>query len=42
VDYFDTNLSATYEIDFWGGKRASRDSAQFACRPANSTGRRSS
>ena len=30
VDYFDTNLSATYEIDFWGGKRASRDSAQFA------------
>ncbi|MDD1004155.1 efflux transporter outer membrane subunit [Pseudomonas sp. TNT2022 ID642] len=29
VDYFDTNLSATYEIDFWGGKRASRDSAQF-------------
>lgn len=32
VDYFDTNLSATYEIDFWGGKRASRDSAQFALR----------
>jgi NodT family efflux transporter outer membrane factor (OMF) lipoprotein len=30
VDYFDSNLSATYEIDFWGGKRASRDSAQFA------------
>jgi len=30
VDYFDANLSATYEIDFWGGKRASRDSAQFA------------
>ncbi|WP_202369708.1 efflux transporter outer membrane subunit [Pseudomonas sp. MWU318] len=30
VDYFDTNLSATYEIDFWGGKRASRDSARFA------------
>lgn len=29
VDYFDTNLSATYEIDFWGGKQASRDSAQF-------------
>ena len=29
VDYFDTNLSATYEIDFWGGKRASRDSAQL-------------
>ncbi|WP_159812917.1 efflux transporter outer membrane subunit [Pseudomonas sp. 18058] len=30
VDYFDANLSATYEIDFWGGKQASRDSAQFA------------
>ncbi len=30
VDYFDANLSATYEIDFWGGNRASRDSAQFA------------
>jgi NodT family efflux transporter outer membrane factor (OMF) lipoprotein len=29
VDYFDASLSATYEIDFWGGKRASRDSAQF-------------
>ncbi|WP_213941661.1 efflux transporter outer membrane subunit [Pseudomonas sp. dw_612] len=29
VDYFDANLSASYEIDFWGGKRASRDSAQF-------------
>ncbi|MCM8740303.1 efflux transporter outer membrane subunit [Pseudomonas koreensis] len=29
VDYFDTNLSASYEVDFWGGKRASRDSAQF-------------
>ena len=29
VDYFDANLSATYEIDFWGGQRASRDSAQF-------------
>eukprot|EP01132_Coremiostelium_polycephalum_P016249 gene16249-19558_t len=22
VDYFDARLSATYEIDFWGGKRA--------------------
>ncbi|EJM22241.1 efflux transporter, outer membrane factor lipoprotein, NodT family [Pseudomonas sp. GM18] len=32
VDYFDANLSASYEIDFWGGKRASRDSAQFALR----------
>ncbi|KOY00303.1 efflux transporter outer membrane subunit [Pseudomonas nunensis] len=29
VDYFDANLNASYEIDFWGGKRASRDSAQF-------------
>jgi NodT family efflux transporter outer membrane factor (OMF) lipoprotein len=29
VDYFDANLSASYEIDFWGGQRASRDSAQF-------------
>ncbi|WP_191637150.1 TolC family protein, partial [Pseudomonas fluorescens] len=29
IDYFDANLSATYEIDFWGGQRASRDSAQF-------------
>lgn len=32
VDYFDANLSASYEIDFWGGKRASRDSAQFGLR----------
>jgi outer membrane protein TolC len=32
VDYFDTNLSASYEIDFWGGKRASRDSARSPCR----------
>jgi outer membrane protein TolC len=30
VDYFDVGLSASYEIDFWGGKRASRDSAQFS------------
>ena len=30
VDYFDANLSASYEIDFWGGQRASRDSALFA------------
>lgn len=29
VDYFDANLSASYEIDFWGGQRATRDSAQF-------------
>lgn len=27
VDYFDTNLSASYELDFWGGKRAARASA---------------
>ncbi|MCS3419843.1 NodT family efflux transporter outer membrane factor (OMF) lipoprotein [Pseudomonas sp. BIGb0450] len=27
VDYFDASLTATYEIDFWGGKRAARDSA---------------
>ena len=29
VDYFNANLVASYEIDFWGGQRASRDSAQF-------------
>ncbi|MFJ2280751.1 efflux transporter outer membrane subunit [Pseudomonas sp. NPDC087803] len=29
VDYFDSSLSASYEVDFWGGQRASRDSAQF-------------
>lgn len=27
---FNTNLSASYEIDFWGGKVAARDSARFA------------
>ena len=27
VDYFDANLSASYEVDFWGGKSAARDSA---------------
>jgi NodT family efflux transporter outer membrane factor (OMF) lipoprotein len=32
VDYFDASLSASYEIDFWGGQRASRDSAQFGLR----------
>jgi NodT family efflux transporter outer membrane factor (OMF) lipoprotein len=32
VDYFDANLTASYEIDFWGGQRATRDSAQFALR----------
>lgn len=30
VDYFDANLSASYEIDFWGGQRAARDSARFS------------
>ncbi|PBJ26798.1 Toluene efflux pump outer membrane protein TtgF precursor [Pseudomonas sp. ACN8] len=30
VDYFTANLTASYEIDFWGGQRASRDSAQFS------------
>ncbi|KQT67365.1 efflux transporter outer membrane subunit [Pseudomonas sp. Leaf434] len=29
LDYYDTELSASYEIDFWGGKRAARDSAVF-------------
>ncbi|CAI8896595.1 outer membrane protein, multidrug efflux system [Pseudomonas sp. IT-P12] len=29
VDYFDASLTASYEIDFWGGKRAARDSARF-------------
>ncbi|SMQ25038.1 efflux transporter, outer membrane factor (OMF) lipoprotein, NodT family [Pseudomonas helmanticensis] len=32
VDYFDANLNASYEIDFWGGQRASRDSAQSSLR----------
>ncbi|MEN2397408.1 efflux transporter outer membrane subunit [Pseudomonas halotolerans] len=27
IDYYDANLSASYELDFWGGKRAARDSA---------------
>lgn len=27
LDYYEANLSATYELDFWGGKRAARDSA---------------
>ncbi|MFW9080030.1 efflux transporter outer membrane subunit [Pseudomonas sp. P2757] len=30
VDYFSANLSASYELDFWGGQRASRESAQYA------------
>ncbi|POF39096.1 RND transporter [Pseudomonas laurylsulfativorans] len=29
VDYFNANLTASYEIDFWGGQRATRDSAKF-------------
>ncbi|MBM1197522.1 efflux transporter outer membrane subunit [Pseudomonas weihenstephanensis] len=27
VDYFDARLTASYEVDFWGGKAAARDSA---------------
>ncbi|MGF6489266.1 efflux transporter outer membrane subunit [Pseudomonas frederiksbergensis] len=27
LNYYDAQLSASYEIDFWGGKRAVRDSA---------------
>ncbi|CAI8831402.1 outer membrane protein, multidrug efflux system [Pseudomonas sp. IT-347P] len=30
LDYYDTELSASYEIDFWGGNRAARDSAVFS------------
>ncbi|MGE8154580.1 efflux transporter outer membrane subunit [Pseudomonas vancouverensis] len=30
VDYFSANLSASYEIDFWGGQRAGRDRAGFS------------
>jgi NodT family efflux transporter outer membrane factor (OMF) lipoprotein len=30
LDYYDAELSASYEIDFWGGKRAARNSAVFA------------
>ncbi len=29
LDYYDAEFSASYEIDFWGGKRAARDSAVF-------------
>lgn len=32
VDSFSANLTATYEIDFWGGKRAAHDSAELAVR----------
>ena len=27
VNSFDTNLTASYELDFWGGRAAARDSA---------------
>jgi len=27
IDYYDAHLSASYELDFWGAKRAARDSA---------------
>ncbi|WLG21679.1 efflux transporter outer membrane subunit [Pseudomonas sp. FP1154] len=27
IDYYDAHLSASYELDFWGGKRAARNSA---------------
>ena len=30
VDYFEANLTASYEVDFWGGKAAARDSAEQA------------
>ena len=32
VDSFDANLTASYEVDFWGGKAAARDSAVQALR----------
>lgn len=32
VDYFNASLTATYEVDFWGGKRAALDSAELAAR----------
>ncbi|KAE9648639.1 efflux transporter outer membrane subunit [Pseudomonas sp. PB106] len=32
VDYFDANLSASYEIDFWGGQSATRESARQSLR----------
>ena len=28
VDYFDASLTASYEVDFWGGKAAARNSAE--------------
>lgn len=30
--YFDTSLSASYEVDFWGGNTAARDSARQSLR----------
>ncbi len=30
VDYVEANLTASYEVDFWGGKAAARDSAEQA------------
>ncbi|MGY2295497.1 efflux transporter outer membrane subunit [Pseudomonas yamanorum] len=32
VDYFDATLSASYEVDFWGGRRAAFDSAVLGVR----------
>lgn len=29
VDYFDASFTASYELDFWGGQSATRDSARF-------------
>lgn len=32
VDYFNATLTASYEVDFWGGKAAARDSAEHHLR----------
>ncbi|WP_269689186.1 TolC family protein, partial [Klebsiella pneumoniae] len=32
MDYFDASLTASYEVDFWGGKAAARDSAEQVLR----------
>lgn len=32
VDYFDASLTATYEVDFWGGRAAAYDSARESLR----------
>ncbi|WP_226476393.1 efflux transporter outer membrane subunit [Pseudomonas sp. MWU16-30323] len=32
VDSFDASLTASYEVDFWGGRRAARDSATLGVR----------